>query len=114
QKNLTVDTGASIACDECTLLLSGAEDQTVSLQADTINNIIVNKADGSSVVLNSALNISGRLTIQSQNIDLFSNGNLTLLSTSDSGGDDASITTLPEGSDIIGDVTVQRFMQGEG
>lgn len=96
------------------LPIIGTTNQQLDLHGDTVANVVIAKPEASNVTLNSALNLEGYLHIQSSNTDVVTNGNLTLLSQSDDGNHDASIYTLPGGSEVIGDVHVQRYMAGEG
>lgn len=96
------------------LPIIGTTHQQLDLHGDTVTNVIINKPQGMNVTLNSVVNLKGYLHIQSPNTDVISNGTLTMLSQSDDGVRDASIYTLPDGSEIIGDVHVQRYMAGEG
>ncbi|HEY3402109.1 MAG TPA: T9SS type A sorting domain-containing protein [Ohtaekwangia sp.] len=114
QGDLIVDDEGSLRSNETTLLLSGSAHQIIKLMGDTLKHITINKLPESSVTLESMTNLSGQLLIQSQHTDVLSSGNLTLLSSTDDGNEDASIGRLPEGSAILGDVTIQRFMSGEG
>jgi len=114
QGDLLVEPGASLNSNNGTLQLSGLTNQTISLSGDTLHNITINKTSGTSVTLNTAANVLGAITIQSTDTDVISNGNLTLLSTSDDGSKDASLAMLPTGSSVLGNVTIQRHMAGEG
>lgn len=96
------------------LPIVGTTHQQLDLHGDTVTNVIINKPEGMNVTLNSVVNLEGYLHIQSVETDVISNGMLMLLSQSDDGIGDASIYTLPDGSEIIGDVQVQRHMAGEG
>jgi hypothetical protein len=60
------------------------------------------------------MKLRGILQIESLNTTVRSDGNLTLLSTSDSGSGSARVGPLPAGSGILGDVSVQRYMGAEG
>jgi hypothetical protein len=96
-----------------TLRLEGNSEQSIDIQNLTINNISINKSVGS-VSLDAPVRLRGVLQIESSNTILRSDGNLTLLSASDSGSGTASVGSLPTGSRIDGDVTVQRYMSAEG
>jgi len=112
--NLTVAEYASVAAQKSVITLSGSLNQILNLHGDTLHHIIVNKPPGTTLILQSMMNVSGEFSIQSSNTDVIANGNLTLLSTSDKGEDDALINSLPVGCEFTGNVTVQRFMSGEG
>ncbi len=112
--NLTLQSGGSIQTNQGTLTLAGSLNQSLALAGDTLHHININKLSGASVTFSNASMLSGVLSLLSTNTTVFSNGNLTLLSSSDDGNADASINILPTGSSISGNVTVQRFMSGEG
>lgn len=114
QGNLTVETGADLVSNHGTLLLNGNGDQSLSLLGDTLHHIDITKPAGSTVGIASTLNQSGTLKINNAGVTVFSNGNLTLLSTNDNGAGEGSVAALPAGSSVEGNVTVQRFMSGEG
>lgn len=111
--NLTVSEQASVQCPE-TLSVLGVANQQLDLNGETLLNVKINKPSGTTVTLTSAMHLGGYLHIESLNTDLISNGNLTLLSQADDGSSDASVYSLLAGSDVIGDVHVQRYMEGEG
>ena len=92
----------------------GDQNQEVSAAGRSLKNITLNKSGNSSVTLSSPLDVEGVVLIETQNTDLITNGYLTLLSTSDGATGNACIGKLPVGSSVLGDVTVQRFMSGEG
>lgn len=81
------------------------------------NNIIINNPNG----VNIEGNVSLTGSVMLNNIDdIFdadgtnNTGTLTLLSTADNPAVDAAITTIPAGATFRGNVTVQRYMSGEG
>ena len=88
-------------------------EQSIGFENLVVNNIAVNKSGGS-VSLAKPLILRGILQLESSNTTFRSNGYLTLLSTSDDGSGTARVGPLPEGSAIVGDVTVQRYMNAEG
>lgn len=92
-----------------TITFNGSATQTVRANGNTLHNVIINKTGGD-LNLNNSLPLTGVLTIQSSTI-LRTYGFLTLLSTNDNPAQDASIAALPDASSIIGNVTVQRYMQ---
>lgn len=84
-------------------------DQTTPGTTNVLNNFTINRT-GVTVTLGNALNISdnnGSVNLTAGN--LVTGGNLTLLSTNTG---TARIGALTEFSDITGDVTSQRYMQG--
>jgi hypothetical protein len=93
--------------------VSGAGDQIISANGISLHELIVDNA-ASDIVLNSPLRVANLLEIRSQNTHMVSNGNLILTSSDDQPGGTASVGPIPEGSMVVGDVTVQRFMQSEG
>lgn len=86
-------------------------DQTVSAGGKTFNNLTLNKAGGSDVLLSSALNVTALINIDSDNTDLNSNSNLTLVSNATS---TASVGELLATRTISGDVHVQRYIASAG
>ncbi len=112
--NLTALSGGSIQHNGGTLTLAGSANQSLALEGDSVHHININKSSGTSVSFTNRAKLIGVLSILSTNTTVFSNGNLTLLSSSDNGNADASINTLPTGSSISGNVNVQRYMSGEG
>jgi hypothetical protein len=110
--DLTVGSFASIEVER--LVLGGARDQLVSCRGATVANIAIDKAANSSVTLTSPLELSGLLKIESPATALYSNGHLTIASTTDGTGNNGRIGAIPMGSAIEGDVHVQRHMSGEG
>ena len=105
--------GSSAALNIETLRLEGNAQQSIAVLNLPINNVSINKSGGS-VSLDASLMLRGILQIESNNTTFLSNGNLTLLSTSDDGSATARVGQLPSGSSITGDVTVQRYMGAEG
>ncbi len=112
--NLIVQNGGSIKSNPGTLTLAGSVNQSLAMAGDSLHHISINKSSGTSVAFSNRAKLSGTLSILSTNTTVFSNGNLTLLSSGDNGNADASINTLPTGSSISGNVNVQRYMSGEG
>jgi hypothetical protein len=112
--NIDSETGVTLIANKGRLILNGPSDQTVNLAGNVLNQLNLNKPGGTAVTLTGAMRLRDRLTIQSQNTILRSNGNLTLLSTSDDGLHDAGVSEIPPGSSVQGNVTVQRHMSGEG
>lgn len=111
--NLFLSAAASFEGPE-TLKIVGTTNQQLDVNGETIVNLSINKPEGTTVTLGSSLQLSGNLSILSANTDFISSGYLTLLSQRDDGTQDASIYTLPNESEIVGDVRVQRYMAGEG
>jgi len=97
-----------------TLGLNGTADQSVDVNGFTFGNLTINNPSHN-ITLVSALNITGDVSIGSSGTTLISNGNLRLLSTNDDGyTNDASISTIPSGSSIVGNVVVDRYMSNDG
>jgi hypothetical protein len=106
--------GSNFDMQNQTAIFSGSNSQAVSANGATFYNITISKAGGG-VQLTSALNLVNLLQFTTSNINVQSNGFLTLVSTSDAaGGGTASIYRLQNGNSVTGDVTVQRYMSGEG
>lgn len=97
---------------EGTLMLNGVGEQVLDIRGDTLNHVVIEQEVTGMVRLVSPLHLSGALTVQSPGSGVVSDGNLTLLSSSESAGATASIGRLPGGSAILGAVTVQRFIGG--
>ena len=109
--NLQIDSGGTISLGSTTLTFNGTSTQLVSAGGNAFGNITAN--GGNTVTLLSALNLTGVLRVQ--NATTFqSDGNLTLVSTSDGTSGNASVYQLLGGSSVTGDVIVQRYMGGEG
>ena len=87
---------------ECTiehLNVRGGLVQQISAAGATFKNLVIDKSSNAAT-LSSPLKISQSLVIVSTNTTLYSNGNLTLLSTSDVGPATAGVGLLPTGSSI--------------
>ena len=110
--NITLLAGATINNSGGTLYLDGTGTQNIGAGGATLANITVAKSSGS-VSLTNALNITGVLDITTATV-FASAGNLTLRSTSDGTSGNASIADLSAGGSVSGNVTVQRYMSGEG
>lgn len=99
-----------------TILFNGTSDQTVAGSAvSSLTNITVNKSGGR-ILVNGLVNLYGLLTMQTAtefDADGTGSGVLTLLSLGDEPTADATITTLPAGASITGNVTVQRYIAPE-
>lgn len=97
-----------------TLALNGTTDQTVDVNGFTFGNLTITNPSHS-ITLASSLKITGDVSIVSSGTTVISNGNLRLLSTSDDGyANDASISTIPNGSSVTGNVVVERYMSNDG
>jgi hypothetical protein len=98
---------------------TAAVTQVVSGSAVTIfNNMTVSNTTASpDVSINSNQNLAGVLTLAANVIfDADGPGSsvFTLLSTGDSPTQDASIANIPGSASVQGNITVQRYMSGEG
>ncbi|RAW01281.1 T9SS type A sorting domain-containing protein [Pseudochryseolinea flava] len=117
--NIAFATGSTFAPSTTTTILNGAALQTVSAGGSNFFNLTISKSGGN-VQLTGPTGLIGYLNFVSPtaNCNFQSNGFLTLISTSDAEG----TATAPGTSQIYrlgtntvtGDVTVQRFMSGEG
>jgi hypothetical protein len=96
-----------------TVTLTGGAAQTVNANNAILYNLTVNNG-GNNVALSSALRLAGTLVVESAGSAFASNGNLTLLSTSDGTTGNASIAPLLNGTSVTGNVIVQRYMSAEG
>lgn len=105
--------GATVSPNGGTVELDGSTDQIIAAGGTNLFDVNINKTGGN-VTIQSLLNLYGTLDVQTSTTVSSVSGNLTLISTSDEGGHDARIATLPGGASITGDVTVQRFMSEEG
>ncbi|MBL7858435.1 MAG: T9SS type A sorting domain-containing protein [Cyclobacteriaceae bacterium] len=117
QGDVTFASGSTFIMGNNTVILGGGNVQTISVNGAVFSNITVSKSGGAGVSLTSPLNLIGILqfTSPSANVNFNSNGNLTLVSTSDNpGSGTAMIYRLASGNTVTGDVTVQRYMSGEG
>jgi hypothetical protein len=115
--NINFVSGSSINSNSGTVTLTGSVPQSINANGATLNNLAINKGiDAITVSLTSPLSLSGELSLSSSVMGtiLDSNGNLTLLSTSDAATGNARIGTLANGANVTGSVTVQRFMSPEG
>jgi len=98
---------------------SGTTQNISSTSATTFSNITVTNAAASpGVRVESDQNLHGKLTLAS-NVTFDADGSsgnavFKLVSTGDSPTIDASIAALPSGAQVLGKVTVQRFMSKEG
>ncbi len=111
----------SFAHNNGTVVFSGTNgsSQNITGTATTFNNITVtNTSTSPAVNVESAQNLKGILTLAS-NVTVDADGSantgvLKLLSSGDNPTEDAAIAVLPAGAQILGKVTVQRFMAKEG
>ncbi|MBN8650232.1 MAG: T9SS type A sorting domain-containing protein [Cytophagales bacterium] len=107
----------SFAGGSGTIGFVGAAPQTISGTTVTnFNNISISNTTG--VLVESNQNLVGVLSLAASSVFDADGGSntavFTLLSSGDSPTQDASIATLPAGASVIGDVTVQRYMEIEG
>jgi len=116
--NIQFVSGSTINSNNGTLTLGGSNlSQTINANGATLHNIVIDKSiAAAAVTLSSPLLVSGQLNIVSSGAGtiLNSNGNLTLLSTSDAASGNAQIGPLLNTASVNGNVTVQRFMSSEG
>jgi hypothetical protein len=94
------------------LIMNGSGEQRIDVSGLRVHDLVVNQSPSGSVVLQRPLHLTGLLSIVSPGSQLFSNGNLTLMSSAESPDGTASIGKLKEGSAVVGDVVVQRFIAG--
>jgi hypothetical protein len=99
---------------EGTVVFNGATTQTISGNAvSTFHNMMVNdNTQPTDVIMTSPQKLEGLLTLAAGAV-VESKGNLTLLSTADNPAADASIGPLLGGSNVVGDVTVERYISAE-
>ena len=95
-----------------TIIFDGPADQILASNGGNLYNIMVNKSGGR-ISLTQPLNLLGSLNFNSAT-EFASNGNLTLISTSDGTAGNAMIGEILNGASVTGDVSVQRFISGEG
>ncbi|MFD1000378.1 T9SS type A sorting domain-containing protein [Ohtaekwangia kribbensis] len=100
-----------------TLTFQGAgAAQSISGAVNAGNIMVINDAG---VNVEGIVNLTGSITL-SGSTDVFdadgtnNSGTLTLLSTADNPAVDATIAAIPSGATFQGNVTVQRYMSGEG
>lgn len=110
--NVQFDAGATFNANGGTVNLNGDSDQIISAGGLLFQDITVDK-DGGVVNLSGPLNLAGKLELISAS-DFQSQGYLTIISTSDGISGNGHIATIPAGAQVSGDVTVQRYMSGEG
>ncbi|MDH4298432.1 MAG: T9SS type A sorting domain-containing protein, partial [Cyclobacteriaceae bacterium] len=110
--DLTLQEGVLFQAEIIRLL--GDQNQAVSAKGTSFKDLYINKSGNANVKLLSPLALEGIVLIESENTILDANGYLTLLSTTDQAFGNACIGQLPNGSGVIGNVTIQRYMSGEG
>jgi hypothetical protein len=104
--------GATFNANNGTVTLNGSTDQLIAAAGSTFNNVTVFKSGGN-VSLTNPFNLAGSLNFNTATT-FNSSGNLTLLSTSDGPSGNARIGRLTGGATVNGNVTIQRYMSGEG
>lgn len=113
--NVLIDEQGTFNSNSRTITLDGILNQTFSVPNQTLDNLIIdNSLENGQVELTAPLALTGRLSIISESTTFISNGNLRLISTSDSDSDNASIGPLLNQTSIQGAVTVERYMSDEG
>ena len=110
--DLQINSGAGVNTNSGTVRLNGTSDQNIGAGGASLNNITIDKASGN-ILLDNALSMTGILDIQTAT-EFQSDGNLTLISSSDGTSGNASIASLPSGASVTGNVITQRYMSGEG
>ena len=110
--DLQINSGAGVTTSGGTVVLNSSVDQNIGAGGASLNNITVNKTGGD-VLLDNALSITGVLNIQTAT-EFESDGDLTLISSSDGTSGNASIARLASGASVTGNVNTQRYMSGEG
>lgn len=110
--------GSIINSNAGTVTLTGSTlIQIVNANGATLANVTIAKSiEDANINLTSALSITGLLSVISTGARtvINTNGNLTLLSTSDGTTGNASIGPLLNTASVAGNVTTQRFMSAEG
>jgi hypothetical protein len=117
--NLDFKSGSTFDAGTFVVTLNGSALQTISANGGSFFDVTCSKTGGSDVTLLSNMNLLGVLRFTTTDCDFQSNGFLTLISTSDAVGtatspNSAQIYRLISGNIVTGDVTVQRYMSGEG
>jgi hypothetical protein len=95
-----------------TVSFEGGNSQNIDSKGADFYNVNVNKSGGN-VTITTPLNLVSVLNVQSSSV-VQSNGNLTLLSTSDDPDVTASIAPLLNGANVSGNVNIHRFVSDEG
>ncbi|UII23894.1 T9SS type A sorting domain-containing protein [Fulvivirga ligni] len=116
-RNVQIDAGSTFNSNGGSVVLNGGNyNQSISAAGADFNNIRVSKSSGGNVILSNQLDLLGALTFTSPT-QVTSNGNLTVISSSDGTSGNGRIGTLIVGASsasVTGDVVVQRYMSGEG
>jgi hypothetical protein len=95
------------------LLFAGTGNQIFSPSGTVVDELVVDKPASTALRLTSPLFVRNTIEIRSQFTHVHSDGNLTLLSEGDRSMT-AQVVALPNGSQIQGNVTVQRHIEPEG
>lgn len=111
--DLSIEEGCALL-NNGTVIFNGDENQVVQTPGSSWRNITINNSGGADLSLQGPVELESLLLVSSAGSDLISNGNLTLVSSSELSNGTASIGPLPSGSSILGSVNVQRFMAGIG
>jgi hypothetical protein len=111
--------GSVVDATSITVTLTGSISQNINSNGTVVGGVTISKSNQSFVQLQSPLALRGilRFNTPSVNIDFRSNGFLTLLSAVDTATTsfgNSMIYRLQNGNSVSGDVTIQRFMSGEG
>jgi hypothetical protein len=119
--NIDFQSGCNVIATGITLTINGSGLQTIAGNNAAFHNITITKSGGNIQLTTSPLAVVGllRFNSPSNNVNLMSNGFLTLLSTSDTVGSavspgTAQIYRMINNNQVSGNVVVQRYMSGEG
>ncbi len=110
--NITSSNSDALNIGSQTVTFNGSGDQIVALNGESLFDVVVNKPNGK-VTLTQPINLLNQLVLRSAT-EFDSNGHLRLISTSDGTSGNAMIGVIPDGGIVSGDVTVQRYISGEG
>ncbi len=110
--NITSSNSDALNIGPQTVTFNGSGDQSVALNGETLFDVVLNKTNGK-VTLTQPVNLLNQLVFQSAS-EFASNGYLKMISTSDGISGNAMIGVIPDGAAVTGDVTVQRYISGEG
>lgn len=116
--NIEFQPGSTFEMGQNVMYLIGGNAQSISANGATISNINILKSESQDITLTSPLNLTGlfQFLSPSSDVQFHSNGHLTLKSSTDAAGvgSAASVYRFANNNSITGDVSVERFMSGEG